>query len=263
MIRFLLVIFCFSISSTIIAQRASMNDYSYVVVPVDFEFTNKSDQFKLNSMTKFYLDKAGFNTYFSNETPNANRCEGLYANVEKLQSFMMTKLQLVLTDCEGKEVYRSLEGKTKVKEYESGYQDALRKAMSGLNSLRIKQKKVIPTTKNELKENSITYIPIKADAKTFKTDIASVENALPEARFTSYSLDGNNFLLRKTEDGYSLYKESSTSADGLLLIGRISIIGENANYIEESGVVSEISFDGKGNMMVKNDNTIFTYKVEN
>ena len=86
MTRFLLLLTALFLSINFQAQQTNLSDYSYVIVPDQFDFLKSKDQFQLNSMTKFYFEKSGFNAYLADSAPNANRCDGLYANVEELKT---------------------------------------------------------------------------------------------------------------------------------------------------------------------------------
>lgn len=265
MIRFLLLSLSLLLATTAGAQNTNLSDYSYVVVPEQFEFLNTQDQYKMNSMAKFYLEKSGFNAYLADSAPNANRCDGLYANVEELRTILGTKLQVVLKDCNDNEIYRSQEGKSKYKEYNKSYQDALRKAFISLEAINIKQKDVV------LLEDGANS---SRDTKDTQTSTAMIEltkpkvsrvsgNLLPDAKFSNYSNSGKTFLLRKTTEGYSLYEESTSATDGLLLKGKIIIMDTVVKYMDSSGNVAEASFDPSGNLVIKQDSSSMVYKSEN
>ncbi len=264
MTRFFLLAVVFLLTANLSAQNTNLSEYSYVVVPEQFDFLKAKDQYKLNSMTQFYFEKNGFNSFLVGDTPNADRCEGLYANVEELKTVFGTKLQIVLKDCNDNEIYRSQEGKSKYKEYDKTYQDALRKSFNSIEALRVKQKDVVLYTKdrrevasNEEKQNSETpklEMP-KASNNT--------ENILPDAKFSNYSNSGKTFLLRKTGEGYSLYEESSQVADGLLLKGKIIVMEEVVKYMNAEGKVSDASFDTSGNLSIKDGATVTVYRAVN
>ena len=49
----------------------SVNDYKAVIVPVKFDFLKTENQYRLNTLTKFNLKKAGFEAFYTNEAiPN-------------------------------------------------------------------------------------------------------------------------------------------------------------------------------------------------
>src|SRR6187402_1514033 len=88
----------------------SVNDYSAVIIPVKYDFLKSENQYRLNTLTKFNLQKAGFIAFYSNEDLPAeysNRCSRLNVDVLKENGFLVTKLYVVFKDCNGKEVYKS------------------------------------------------------------------------------------------------------------------------------------------------------------
>lgn len=254
MIRYLLICITFLLASNAISQNTNLNDYSYVVVPEQFDFLNGRDQFQINSMTQFYLEKNGFNAYMADSAPNANRCDGLYANVEQLSTILGTKLQVVLKDCNDNEVYRSQEGKSKFKEWDKSYQDALRKSFISVKTLNVKQKDVVLLTNNT--SNTIV-------SNATKPKVSRVSgNLLPDAKFSNYSNSGKTYLLSKTTEGYSLYEESASAADGLLLKGKIIVMDKVVKYMDTAGNVADAAFDPSGNLVIKKDGVSAVYISE-
>ncbi len=264
MIRYLLLSISLLLASNAISQNTNLSDYSYVVVPEQFDFLRGRDQFQINSMTQFYLEKYGFNAYLADSAPNANRCDGLFANVEKLNTILGTKLQLVLKDCNENEIYRSQEGKSKYKEYDKSYQDALRKTFISLKALQVKQKDVVLLTNNaNSKIVSKETRPNPEMVELTKPKVSRVSgNLLPDAKFSNYSNSGKTYLLRKTAEGYSLYEESASAADGLLLKGKIIVMDQVVKFMDTSGNVADASFDASGNLIIKKDSVSMVYKSE-
>lgn len=265
MTRFLLLSIALFLATTVISQNTNLSEYSYVIVPEQFDFLKGRDQYQMNSMAKFYFEKSGFNSYLADSAPNANRCDGLYANVEELKSILGTKLQIVLKDCNDKEIYRSQEGKSKYKEYNKTYQDALRKAFSSIEALGVNQKNVVVL--NDTDYNTAAYKETKLTSKDVEQSQPKVSkvfgNLLPDAKFSNYSNNGKTFLLRKTTEGYSLYEESAGSEDGLLLKGKIIVMDKVVKYMDTSGKVSDAAFDASGNITIKDDSATTIYKSEN
>ena len=91
-------------------SQIKLSDYSYVIVPEQFELLNEKDKYQLNSIAEFLFNKHGFHAFKSESAPNAGRCDGLYADLEKVTAILRTKLVVVLKDCNGAEVYRTEEG---------------------------------------------------------------------------------------------------------------------------------------------------------
>ena len=105
-----------------------------VVVPNKFAFLKSDNEYQLNILTKFLIEKQGFKAYMENEVPSEllnTPCNILKADVKNESNMMTSKLRLVLTDCANKEVFSSEVGKSREKEYKKSYQEALRNALAG------------------------------------------------------------------------------------------------------------------------------------
>ena len=105
-----------------------------VVVPNKFAFLKSDNEYQLNILTKFLIEKQGFKAYMENEVPAEllnTPCNILRADVKNESNMMTSKLRLVLTDCANKEVFSSEVGKSREKEYKKSYQEALRNALAG------------------------------------------------------------------------------------------------------------------------------------
>ena len=242
----LFMVFLFTIPLT--AQTQDLNQYSYVVVPDKFEFQNSPNQYQLNSMMVFYLEKYGFNASVPNKASYTDRCDGLFADVEELNTFFGTKLQIVLRDCDSEEVYRSDEGKSKYKEFEKSYQDALRKAFKSMEMLGVHQKRL------KLLDDSNSGNNKNKPAATDKPDLGMVPTNLPGSLATitttaNYLRDGISYLLRKTSEGFSFYK-SNGGEDAGQLLGKIIVMGQIVKFIDVSGNVFDVNFDASGNFSI-------------
>ncbi|PZX92553.1 hypothetical protein DOS84_15675 [Flavobacterium aquariorum] len=154
----------------------SVNDYAAVIVPLKFDFLKSENQYRLNTLTKFNLQKAGFVAYYNNEDiPNElnNRCSLLSVDVLKESGFLITKLYVILKDCNGKVVFKSEVGKSKEKEYEVAYSEALNMAFASVYALHYKYNGGIASSLTPDK-----VVPITASVQTLGTVIAvnPVEN---------------------------------------------------------------------------------------
>jgi hypothetical protein len=124
------------------AQTTSINSYKYVLVPEKFDFLKFEDQYGLNTTAKFLLGKKGFAAFVTNESlpPElaANKCLALRAEVIARNGLFVTRLTLVLKDCQGNIVFKGKEGKSSEKEFPVAYDGALRDAFVSLNSVTYK-----------------------------------------------------------------------------------------------------------------------------
>ena len=94
-----LIVFCLLIAfQNFIFAQSDINNYKYVSVPDRFEFLKLSDQYQLNSLTKFLLKKNGFNLLEGSanypKDLSENRCLLLNVDVLKLKGFLKTKLEV-------------------------------------------------------------------------------------------------------------------------------------------------------------------------
>ena len=198
---FLTLVIIVTCSNLSLAQK-TLSDYSFVVVPDEFEFLSKANQYQLNDMAKYYLTKNGFNTYYFSELPSVDNCDGLWADVESISGFTRTKILVILKDCKGIEVYRSQPGASKQKEYKKSYQDALRKAFLSFEELDVQQKAVVvrPIA-------SVVIAPLESKSKKG-----------PVNKFNAYTYNAKSYLLKRVEGGYNVYDASGAE---LILKGTI------------------------------------------
>jgi len=125
-----------------ISFAQSINDYKYVVVPKKFEWLNEEDKYNLNSLTKMIFDKQGFQTYYSSDKlPDElalDKCKALYGEVLNESGILRTNIVIVLKDCFGTVVFKSQEGRSKEKNYQKAYYEALREASQSVSQLNYK-----------------------------------------------------------------------------------------------------------------------------
>lgn len=132
----------FTLLFSCISFAQSLNDYKYVVVPERFEFLKEANKYNLNSLTKMIFSKPGFETYFSTDKmPDElalDKCKALYADLLNESGILNTGLVIVLKDCDGKVVFKSMKGSSKEKSYQKAYHQALREASSSVNLINYK-----------------------------------------------------------------------------------------------------------------------------
>jgi len=143
----------------------SINDYKYVVVPSKFDWLSEENKFNLNSLTKMIFDKQGFETYYPSEKmPDElalDKCKALYADVLNDSGVLSTNIVIVLKDCTGKVVFKSMEGRSKQKTYQKAYYEALREASQSVNQLYYKY-----TGKETVAKQAIQPVPAAQQAAT-------------------------------------------------------------------------------------------------
>lgn len=126
------LLFALIVSGFGYAQK-DINSYRYIIMPEHFEFLKEKDQFNLNSLTKKIFENKGFIVFYDSQKDvptdlKLNHCDALYGDLVLDSGMLSTGLTIVLKDCEGKTIFTSVKGKSKIKEYKKAYYEALREA---------------------------------------------------------------------------------------------------------------------------------------
>ncbi|OXA81371.1 hypothetical protein SAMN05444397_103127 [Flavobacterium aquidurense] len=217
-IKFLLVaLFC-----VVIGFAQSINDYKAVIVPLKYDFMKSDNQYRMATMTKSNLIKAGFQAFYANEDIPAefsDRCQLLYIDVKKDNAFLMTKLFIEFKDCYGKVVYTSEVGKSKEKDYETAYRECLEMAFVSVTGLHYKYsgKMVAPTG------NKVGTVALNPAAVAVMTPAATAAVATPAAVVVtpvSDVSDPNLLYAQPTENGYQLIDKTPKVVMKLLKTSR-------------------------------------------
>lgn len=119
----------------------SINDYKAVIVSSKFEFLKSENQYRLSTLSKFNLEKAGFKVYYSNQNLSqeiTERCKVLNYDVVKINHLLLTKLYIVFKDCYDRVVFQSELGVSREKDYEKAYTEALNNAFESVYELNYK-----------------------------------------------------------------------------------------------------------------------------
>lgn len=164
----------------------SVNDYQYIIVPTKFEFQKKENDYRLNTLTKFNLEKYGFNASYAKDNLGISyndRCDYLAVNVVDAGSFLTTKLQITFTDCNNNVVFTSKVGDSKEKDRKVAYVEALTEAFESVKALNYKYNG---------KKNAYA-----SDAKSTQTQ--SVEVAKQEVKVNS-----NQLFAQAISNGFQL-----------------------------------------------------------
>ena len=146
-------------------SQAELNQYKYIIVPTKFETFKSENQYQTSTMIKYNLVENGFTAVYDNDLPAdlmANRCLGLLLNLKDDSSMFTTKVTLTLKDCQSREVYTTVEGTSKEKDYKTSYSEAIKECFKSLSGIGYK------------------YEPSGDTAPTnvsFKNDVKLLENA--------------------------------------------------------------------------------------
>lgn len=143
--------------------QTALNQYKYFSVPERFEFLKESDQYQVNSLTKFLLQKNGLIVLQSDddypEDLASNRCLMAQVEVVKLKGFLKTKLQVQFKNCRNEVIYTSDIGMSREKEYIKAYHQALRGAFKSISDLGYKFSSPLNTPNSSKTFNSSIQRP--------------------------------------------------------------------------------------------------------
>lgn len=147
---------------------AQLNEYKYIIVPKKFGSFKSENQYQTSTLVKHFLSENGFTAVYDDALPAdlaANRCLGLVADLLDGSSMFSTKLHLTLKNCQNVEVFRTVEGKSKIKDFDSAYKEALERAFVSFSNMNYqyepKKQDVV------LQEKPVTI--------SFKDDVKSLE----------------------------------------------------------------------------------------
>lgn len=170
------------------AQVEVINKYKYLILPEKFDFLNEANKYNLNSLAKGVFVKQGFTVFMSNEKlPDEvalDKCKALYGNVESNSGMLATGLTFVIKDCAGSVLYTSEKGKSKIKEFQKAYYEAMREAAASVAMLNYKYDESKSVTKQAVKQepqtqpvhvasSGTTAIPINNQVSLFAQPIAN------------------------------------------------------------------------------------------
>ena len=135
-------IILFLVLASSLGFSQTINDYKYAIVPSKFTFLKEKDQYRLNTLTKLLMEKYGFVTFFDTDIlpveVAVNNCNKVFVEVQSIGNMFMTKLSVVLKDCKNTILFTSVEGKSREKEYQTSYNQALREAFNSFETLGYK-----------------------------------------------------------------------------------------------------------------------------
>lgn len=116
----------------------SLNDFRAVIVPLKFDFQKNKNEYRVSTLTKHNLAKAGFEAFYTEETNPYDKCSLLYIDVINVKAFLATKMYFVLKDCNGKEIFKSTTAYTKEKDYQLAYTEVINEAFNSLYAMHYK-----------------------------------------------------------------------------------------------------------------------------
>ena len=158
-------------------SQTNLNGFKYVLVPERFDFSREDNQYGLNTTTKFLLEQKGFAAFVANEplppALAANKCNALKVEVSQRKAFLSTNLTLTLKDCQGNVIFKSKEGKSREKEFQVAYNEALREAFASLDAVPYKYDSTLTTQAQPVQQpTAMPAAPVAAPVASSSTPAA-------------------------------------------------------------------------------------------
>ncbi|MFA7445521.1 MAG: hypothetical protein WCY89_06200 [Flavobacteriaceae bacterium] len=200
--------------------------YDFVLVPDKFDFLDEKDEYRINSLAKYLLEKRDFKAFLaSDDKPieySMDECGVLQFDLTKEKTFLNTKLKITVRDCTGKVIAESF-GTSKEKKYERAYNMALREALDVL---------YIPQRENIAKKHLNTEVAATQIEKT------------PEFLYATPTSQGYKLLDYQDNEVYTLFK---TSKPDQFIVSNKDINGA----LYRNGEIWVLEYLNKDNQIVK------------
>jgi len=260
------------IFGTLNISAQELNEYKYVIVPEEFEFSKEVNQFQLNALTKFLFEKYGFEALMKREEKpielQENYCLGLNAIVKDNSGLFVTKLVVQLEDCRGNIVFETKEGTSREKDYKAAHHEALRDAFRDIEALDYQfnpgevsaaAPKESEKQSQEVGEAEIARAEPETEAPEASEEVENtasapaevvVENPMVDnssAKELNFEKDNKKFFLEKSDSGYSFFQQDSEEPFAVLAKS-----GDENSYIYKSLTRQGVAyFDEEGNLVVE------------
>lgn len=156
-------------------QAQKIEEFEFVYVPDEFEDFAK-DNYQLDTLLKISLRKKNFEIITPNTVStkaNNNPCSIAHADIKRVKNAFRNVVELIFVDCNQNEIAR-YKGTSPIKEFEKGYQDALKRALEDVNNQNLNSNTNIVLEPKKLDEaiivatvDSKNEFEYKNDNKTF------------------------------------------------------------------------------------------------
>ncbi|WP_445381428.1 hypothetical protein [Robiginitalea sp. IMCC43444] len=184
---------------------AQLDAYKYIIVPTKFDGFKQSNQFNTSTLIKYYFTEAGFNPIYENNLPAdlyADRCKGLMTRFIDNSSLFATKVVLSLTDCRGNIVFESIEGSSKLKEFNEAYKEAINEAFISFRGMTYQYTpKATQKQPEEVEKQAAAPAAVSEGAPSIKE--ATPMDA-PEKNIAVENITDNAWLAVPIPNGYKL-----------------------------------------------------------
>lgn len=228
------------------AISQELSDYKYVIVPDKYDLFEEPDKYQLNSLTEFLFEKYGFTAIYAEEDLPMdyvnNPCSAVTAELQSDSGTFsfVTKVVLVLKNCRQEVVFKSKEGRSRLKKYQFAYQESLRDAFSSVEALNY-------TYSEPVAEKIVTTVE--------KNDLDQHKKVAKQQAVFDYN--GNEYVVQEQGNGLVLKKRGAAEPFAFLnetSKGSFLFRSEDLNgtaYFNEQGSLEVEYFDTETDSMKK------------
>ncbi|MBB4803744.1 hypothetical protein HNP37_003819 [Flavobacterium nitrogenifigens] len=234
-IKFLLT----AILCSVVGFAQSVNDYKAVIVPLKYDFIKTENQYRLATLSKSNLVKAGFVGFYANEQlPEGytDRCQVLYMDVVRDNAFLVTKLFVQFKDCFGQVVYTSEVGKSKEKDFELAYKECLDNAFKSIYALHYKYSGNAPVISAK---GAAAPVAAKVSPAAAAVTTAAVTTQVVAATPSPDLKDPNLLYAQPTESGYQLIDKTPKVVMKLLKTSQTNVYIAIKDNVQGSLILKE------------------------
>jgi len=153
----ILLLFIVLLSITSFAQKQT------IIISSKYDFQKEKNAYNINNMLKAILLSNNYEVYFDDEVLPIeiaeNRCAVLTGILVDKSNMFLTKMQFQIKDCQNKIVFETAEVKSKEKDIQAGYVEAVRLLSPELKKYKVEllQKKEVAIQKSsEMTTNTNT-----------------------------------------------------------------------------------------------------------
>lgn len=178
-----IILFAVGLNTALYGQ---LNDYKYIIVPKKFSVFKNENQYQTSTLVKHFFTQNGFNAVYEDALPEeliSNRCLGLEADLINDSSMFTTKVSISLKDCHNAEVFRSMEGSSRIKDYDGAYREAIQESFMSFTDMDYKYE---PKESKDIKspDNEI-IVSFRDDVKTVDEEDDKVAESVVEQKATT------------------------------------------------------------------------------
>lgn len=173
-----------------------------IIVPQKFSIFKENNQFNTSFLTKSFFEKEGFTVFLDgNNLPPAlanNRCSAFFVDLQEENTLFITKLTVFVKDCRNNILATSTQGKSRNKDNNKAYNEALRMALKSLEGQTNFENKI---TDNEA---VIKAVEIEKEEEIVENKVAKTEEIVEK------TTSKTTLISEPTKSGYMLRNENNS-----------------------------------------------------